>query len=40
MCRFWLVNQIDPSFVGELLNVAGSGPASYLLGMQQKGMAI
>jgi hypothetical protein len=36
-CRFWLVNQQDSNFQSELSAVVGSGPASYLLGMQQKG---
>ncbi|DBA83586.1 TPA: hypothetical protein ACH3X1_006158 [Trebouxia sp. C0004] len=35
--RFWLVNQQDTNFQSELSAVVGSGPASYLLGMQQKG---
>ena len=35
--RFWTANTADPSFVSGLLSVAGSGPASYLLGMQNKG---
>ena len=36
-CRFWIVNQVNPALLGELLGGAGTGPASYLLGMQQKG---
>lgn len=35
--RFWIVNQVNPALLGELLGGAGTGPASYLLGMQQKG---
>ena len=36
-CRFWLVNQQNSNFQSELSAVVGSGPVSYLLGMQQKG---
>ncbi|DBB08757.1 TPA: hypothetical protein ACH3X3_008192 [Trebouxia sp. C0006] len=38
--RFWLVNQQDSNFQSELSAVVGSGPASYLLGMQQKGFNV